>query len=192
MAIAIVTISALFQENKRLRTERRELTDAIKIQRDTITRYKNENGNLVAQVKTLEIGVNTLRTLAPDLQPILSQFAGINKRLTNVESLMGANLQATKSFDIQAYDSTVVIDNTERNVWAFDESDRYFSLSGYVVPEGKRVFATPSLTIDIAAAEIRGKRPFPWLFQKRPSRFELTTTNPYVKIDSVGFTRIKE
>lgn len=177
-----------------LRGRTKELTAVIQHSNDTAQFYKNQYGKQVATIEALELSVRTMRDLKDQLAPLTSQFEGINKRMTNLEMLANATFKATKKFDLQAKDSIIYLaDSTRVTVWAFSEKDPHFSLDGYVVPEFKRVVATPSFNADFTAALIsKRKKVLGIRIGRKVERFELTSTNPYIQITDIKFYKKKE
>src|SRR5688500_5599215 len=94
LAFLVVLLYAGWQN--RISAERGDRIDQlntyIAAKDDTITTYRNNNDKLVATVAVQEVSKKTMQDLLQsELGPILkTHFDGINKRMNNVETVIGA------------------------------------------------------------------------------------------------------
>jgi hypothetical protein len=151
-------------------------------QRDSAIMYKNRYGQAVYQIQTQRLDQETMAKLRRDLVDITSRFNGLNKKLNNVEQLSQVTLTAVGNLQGSVTDTVVVRDSVSVNAFQFAAQDKWFTVTGLVIPEQKKVEVTPSFTANVYAVSYwQRKRILGLRIGKKEYKSEITSDNPYLK-----------
>lgn len=201
-AIFLLSSFSLYQKQRADRAEKdvetyKTLSNNLMSVNQGLLQYDNKLGNIVSAVNTISARDATFKQLVGEVHTLRDSFDGVKRNLRNVSAVMNSGFEATRTFITESKsDTTYVLGSDTTKAWAFKDGDQYFSIRGLVIPDRRTVVATPSFSGDFTGIliEKRGepKRRFLGIgIGKKTERFELTSTNPYLKIDSLSFIKRK-
>ena len=158
--------------------------------------YRARNGNLVAQVQSLTASKKDFKEIVDNIDYLKNNFDGVKNNLRNVNGVLATVVSASRQIEAPLVDTTYVLSADTVDAWSFRNVDPFFSIEGIVIPspQYRKVIATPTLNADFYGILIekrdKPKRRFLGIgIGRKSEKFELTTTNPYIAIDSLSFIK---
>ncbi len=194
-AILIATIGVLESKLNRTRENYAGALDLAKHHSDSSTFYKNELGRETARNHAMQITQNNLHELIKTKELAwITQFAGVNKKVSNVEAALQVNAAALASLSLSVGDTTTVVhgDTTKAKKWGY--RDEFNFIHGTLIGDTTALI-TARIRTPLQGVIYQGKRTKKFLFIRYGPRevlTELASPNPWVKIENLEYIKIQK
>jgi hypothetical protein len=183
-------IAFLNDQLKRVKTERNQAISFNIARQDSVKIIKQENGMLVGRIRVQDLTLRNAEQLMQDERlSWIRQFESVNHRLNNIEQASRTTVKIVGNFKIPLRDTVVHRGDSVFQVRTFDNHDKWFRVSGIIMPDTVEVI--PHLDLQIRSVIVWERRKFLGLrIGKKDYHGESSTDNPYATISGMEITRI--
>jgi hypothetical protein len=191
--------TGLFFVQKRSNNLQRELKTEIKLKNaliDSVSIYKNKEGELVAEKLSLQTSIKKLQELNDNLTDNQQDLVNRIKNLKKDKETIAAALIKSNIIIDSLMKTQIVVVNDSLNSVSFKDSTKFIKYD-IVVGEVKRVSTLKTPTLTFKQFELPNDQfiEFSWKNNKKegyPVTFSVTNTNPYFKTYNIDSYIIPE
>lgn len=175
-----VSLTLFYKEQQ----EKERLSAAFKANSEVLKQIEILDGRLAAQSRVLELKVDELCELYPNLQ---QEILNLKIKPNRVEQLAQTSFHSEKQITTVIRDS-VITDTIKARV--FNYTDDYYTIRGIAIADTQQV--NIQMCDTLVQVVYRGKRKHPWLwfFSKRQLEQRVTLKNPNAKIEYSKVIRV--
>lgn len=189
LLISVITLQAFLL--KGIKSEKKDLKNAIELSRDEITHWKSKNGESYAKIKALEIEARNAKLILGK-----SKVAELRKEVGNVKknliSYKKISTTTKGSLSIVVHDTTRIKDSV-RPIKKVSFEDAFFTIEGSYNPLSDSLIASYCMKHNFEIFhyyERPGKPPFN-IFQRKHAVVKIKFENPKSDIESAFTINLK-
>jgi hypothetical protein len=154
------------------RSEKNRLQNSFAAANETIKYYRTKNGQLAAQVSTVQLRYDELKQIFPK---VIDEIKNLDIKPRHVTEYSETVVKQEKDFFTHLRDS-IIRDTVRARV--FNYQDSFYTVKGVAIGDTQKVHITSKDSLIQVAYKGERYKPWLWIFSRRKLKQAITCKNP--------------